>query len=99
MKKEMTLQAPATGFERASECVKPVSRLLLLPLAWLAAYYGAVLGRRVTLRQTLHLVHVQAALLFAVFPADCPLLLRGVCCAWLVSALLWCRRAMAGGAR
>ena len=80
MKKEMTLQAPATGFERASECVKPVSRLLLLPLA-------------------LHLVHVQTALLFAVFPADCPLLLRGVCCAWLVSALLWCRRAMAGGAR
>lgn len=99
MKKEMTLQAPMVGIVSASDCLKPVARLLAKPLVRLAAYYGAVLGERVTLRQTLHLLHVQVALLLAVFPVDCPLLLRGVCGVWLVSALLKCRRAMAGGTR
>lgn len=68
--------------------------LLRRPIGWLAAYYGDVLGRPVSLRQTLHLLHAQLAVAAAVVPTDGPLLLRAACMAWSLHALLACKRAL-----
>lgn len=64
------------------------------PLLWLTSYYTRVLERPVSLRQTLLLVNAQLAFLATVLPAECPLLLRLLSLAWLVSALLKCRECL-----
>lgn len=60
----------------------------------IAAYYSKVLEQPVSRRQTWLLLNAQAAFLLTVFPATCPLLLRTVFAAWLVDALLRCKREM-----
>lgn len=93
MKNEMTLSAKTirtrnTGISRIA-LVAVVARLL----APLAGYYSEVLGTKVTIRHTLQLLNAQVAFVLTVLPTDGPLLLRLVCLAWLVSALLKCRGA------
>jgi len=61
------------------------------PLQRLASYYGQVLERRLSIKQTLCLLNAQLAFVMTVFPVDCAVLLRLACGAWLVSALLKCR--------
>ena len=60
-------------------------------VAPLARYYSRVLDTEVSTRQTLLLVNAQAAFFMTVFPADCHLLLRLGCLAWLISAVMKCR--------
>lgn len=72
---------------------RPVT-LLRRPFEALADYYGDVLRRPVSLRQTLHLLHAQLATVAAVLPIDGPLVLRMACMAWAVHALLACKRAL-----
>ena len=60
------------------------------PLQLLANYYGRMLGRSVTMRQTLSLVNAQLAFVMTVFTVMSPLL-RCLCLMWLVGSLLKCR--------
>ena len=98
MKKEMTLQANerlnlSVNQLTAAVC-KPLVSAVRKPLLTLARYYSAVLERPVNVQQTLHLLNAQTAFFFTVFPADCALLLRGACAAWLIHALMQCKRAL-----
>lgn len=90
MKNEMTLSVKTieSGNSVCNNTVTPLSRRMVAPLT---RYYSRVLGTKVTPRQTLLLLNAQVAFLFAVLPADCPMLLRCVCGGWLVSALLKCK--------
>ncbi len=58
----------------------------------LTQFYSEILGEKVSMSQALSLLNAQAAFIFAIFPADMSLLMRGVGLAWLVSALLNCKK-------
>lgn len=86
MNNEMTVKATKSSLDE----------LLTIPqslLNQLSRYYGSVLERPVSNRQTLLLLNAQAAAFMAIFPTACPTLLRIGCIAWFVSALLKCRQA------
>lgn len=65
------------------------------PFNALRRYYGAVLGKEISARQTWLLLKVQAAFVLAGFPMESPVLLRLACVAWFVQTLLACRRSLA----
>ena len=88
MNNEMILNAREL---KTREVIASLAALLASPLKWLNAYYGHVLGRAISTRQTLSLLHVQVAFLFTVLPSDCHLMLRLACAAWLLLALRHCR--------
>ncbi len=52
------------------------------PLVRLARLYSELMGERISPRHTLHILHVQTALLAAVFPIDMPVVLRLAALAW-----------------
>ncbi len=58
----------------------------------LTQFYSEILGEKVSLSQALALLNAQAAFVFAIFPADMSFALRAVGLAWLVSALLNCKK-------
>lgn len=58
----------------------------------LTQFYSELLGEKVTFAQVLAILNAQAAFVFAIFPADISFVLRAVGLAWLVSALLNCKR-------
>lgn len=96
MKREMVITPvrPAVELKSVSE---RLAKAIRMPLQSLSRYYAAVLERPVSIRQTLSLLHVQIAFVFAVFPVGGPLLLRGLCAAWLWYALKQCRRELRAG--
>lgn len=93
MKEEMILATGASAQSKVQTAMEIVSKAVRRALAPIVRYYSRVLGNELTVRQTLLLINAQAAFFMAVFPTDCPLVMRGLCVAWLVSALLKCRRA------
>ena len=56
------------------------------------SYYNKVLERELDNRQTISLLNAQLAFIMTVFPVDGPIVLRLLCAAWLVKALLWCKK-------
>lgn len=68
------------------------AKAVRMPIEKLQKYYSNVLGEKLTLRQTLCLINAQAAFFMTVLPGECPLLLRSVFLAWLLNALLRCKR-------
>lgn len=85
-----TMNMAAETMNMSDGTAKAASTLRRM-VAPLAGYYSRVLGTEVSTRQTLLLVNVQAAFFMTAFPADCHLLLRLGCLAWLVSAVIKCR--------
>lgn len=73
---------------RLNSCMKEVYR----PIEWLCSYYSDVLDRKLTMRQTWLLVNAQLAFGAAFFPVEAPWGVRIGCLAWVVSALLKCKR-------
>ena len=71
-----------------NSCMKKVCR----PIEWLCSYYSDVLDRKLTMRQTWLLVNAQLAFGAAFFPVEAPWVVRIGCLAWVVSALLKCKR-------
>lgn len=63
------------------------------PLHRLSAYYGQILERPIGTRETLHLLNVQLAFVATVFVAS-PILFRLLCMAWLITALLKCKKVL-----
>lgn len=62
------------------------------PIEWLCSYYSNVLERKLTMRQTWLLINAQLAFGAAFFPVEAPWVVRIGCLAWVVSALLKCKR-------
>lgn len=62
------------------------------PIEWLCSYYSNVLERKLTMRQTWLLINAQLAFGTAFFPVEAPWVVRIGCLAWVVSALLKCKR-------
>lgn len=62
-------------------------------LTLLTRYYGDVLERQLSTRQTLHLLNAQLAFLMTVFPSM-SMVLRVLCLTWFVCAVLKCRLSM-----
>ena len=62
------------------------------PIEWLCSYYSDVLDRKLTMRQTWLLINAQLAFGAAFFPVEAPWIVRIGCLAWVVSALLKCKR-------
>lgn len=73
-----------------NSCMKKVCR----PIEWLCSYYSDVLDRKLTMRQTWLLVNAQLAFGAAFFPVEAPWGVRIGCLAWVVSALLKCKRGL-----
>lgn len=71
-----------------NSCMKEVC----LPIEWLCSYYSNVLERKLTMRQTWLLINAQLAFGAAFFPVEAPWVVRIGCLAWVVSALLKCKR-------
>ena len=71
-----------------NSCMKKVCR----PIEWLCSYYSNVLERKLTMRQTWLLINAQLAFGAAFFPVEAPWVVRIGCLAWVVSALLKCKR-------
>lgn len=64
------------------------------PIKWLCSYYSDVLDRKLTMRQTWLLINAQLAFGAAFFPVESPWVVRIGCLAWVVSALLKCKRGL-----
>ena len=62
------------------------------PIEWLCSYYSDVLERKLTMRQTWLLINAQLAFGAAFFPVEAPWVVRIGCLAWVISALLKCKR-------
>lgn len=62
------------------------------PIEWLCSYYSDVLERKLTMRQTWLLINAQLAFGAAFFPVESPWVVRIGCLAWVISALLKCKR-------
>ena len=73
-----------------NSCMKEVCR----PIEWLCSYYSNVLERKLTMRQTWLLINAQLAFGAAFFPVEAPWVVRIGCLAWVVSALLKCKRGL-----
>ena len=73
-----------------NSCMKEVCR----PIEWLCSYYSDVLERKLTMRQTWLLINAQLAFGAAFFPVEAPWVVRISCLAWVVSALLKCKRGL-----
>lgn len=68
-----------------------ILKLMRRLLGALRNHYALMLERELTLRQTVLLLNAQLSFVFAVFPMGGPLLLRALCGAWFVHALLKCK--------
>ena len=73
-----------------NSCMKEVGR----PIEWLCSYYSNVLDRKLTMHQTWLLINAQLAFGAAFFPVEAPWVVRIGCLAWVVSALLKCKRGL-----
>ncbi|WP_232369782.1 MULTISPECIES: hypothetical protein [Prevotella] len=85
-----------------NSCLQDIRRLLrqvvqvmCIPFTLLRRYYGTVLDKEISTRQTWQLLNVQAAFVLAGFPMESPVLIRLACIAWFVQALRVCRRSLA----
>ena len=87
--KEISLNSYAKKVSLNS-CMKEVCR----PIEWLCSHYSDVLERKLTMRQTWLLVNAQLAFGAAFFPVEAPWVVRIGCLAWVVSALLKCKRGL-----
>lgn len=73
-------------------CLNSGMKKVCRPIEWLCSYYSDVLDRKLTMRQTWLLINAQLAFGAAFFPVEAPWVVRIGCLAWVVSALLKCKR-------
>lgn len=88
MNNEMILNARE---EKMNVVMNQVAAAIRRPLGMLTDYYSGVLNKKLSTKQTLSLLNAQCAFIFTVF-SGCSLMLRALLLAWLVGALLKCKR-------
>ena len=90
MNKEMSINARE---ERMNLVMNAIAMAAARPLTALKDYYGSVLNKNMSTKQTLCLLNAQFAFIVNVF-AGCSLMMRAFLLAWLVGALLKCKDAL-----
>lgn len=88
MEKNITLQQTKSSW---TSIMASMVETIKMPFEWLRRYYSSVLEREVSYKQMWQLLNAQLAFVMAVFPADGPITVRLICCAWFVYALRACR--------
>lgn len=96
MKKEMTLTANANTKANRPSATDTIVTTVRKALLFVARYYSDVLGTDISIRQTLLLINAQTAFFLTVFTVECLFIVRLACLAWLITALVKCKR---GGIR
>ena len=92
MEKNISLSAET---QHSNFLWKNLARCILQPIEWLRRYYTQVMEREVSLKQTGLLLNAQLAFVMTAFPLNVPLIMRFVCCAWLLHAVLTCKQSFA----
>lgn|SRR5574344_559904 len=92
MEKEILFNGNVLVAKRDVHLFKGIVSLIKLPILKLMQYYSYILGKDITIKQTLLLLNVQFAFLFAVFPVNLSIVLRVVFAVWFITALLQCGR-------
>lgn len=96
MEKNISLPAASKPrFQDIRHLMGRIAQVINTPIALLQRYYSSVLDKEISTHQTWLLLKVQCAFVLAGFPMESPFLLRIVCVAWFVQALLTCRRSLA----
>ena len=86
MEKNIYLQCEKEHSEQTlQQRLNGVRALLSKPICLFASYYSAVLGRKISMHQTLLLLNAQLAFMFTG---------RAVCCVWFLRAVTACRKAL-----
>ncbi|MBQ9667928.1 MAG: ATP-binding protein [Prevotella sp.] len=78
---------------KSTGAIEVMKQMAERPVEALTRYYSEVLERRLSSRQTLHLLNAQLAFLMTVFPSM-SMVLRLMCLTWLVGAVLRCRESL-----
>lgn len=95
MEKNIYLQCEKEHSEQTlQQRLNGIRALLSKPICLFASYYSAVLGREISMRQTLLLLNAQLAFVFTVMPVDAHLIGRAVCCVWFLRAVTAYRKAL-----
>lgn len=87
MEKQITLSANTNIMKKATELTRRAIELAAMPQRMLRSYYSYVLEHEVSQRQASAITEAQIAFFAFIMPADYPLLLRAVTCAWFLFAL------------
>lgn len=98
--------ASLTGINTLSQRVTPnasgkaltesLRNMGTMALGAVANYYSSLIDKRLSLRQTAHILNAQTAFTMTIFPVDCPLAVRFACVGWLLLALRGCKRSGLG---
>jgi len=94
MEKQMTLMADATAPNKIAETMRRTVEWAATPLRLMRSYYSMVLEREVSQCQANAITEAQVAFFAFVLPADYPLLLRAVACAWFLTSVCKVKRMM-----
>lgn len=92
MEKELTIYRESNWTQVLKEEKRDWKKLLLKPIDLLRRYYASVLEREISLRQTAHLLHAQAAFLAVAFGEGVSLGVRTLFALWFLLAVLQCKK-------
>lgn len=92
MRKNMTMRVNVTEYTNTISFTKMTINMIISMIAIIRNYYSNVLGYRLNKKQTMLILNAQFAFLFTVFPIECPPILRIICMAWLITALMRCKQ-------
>lgn len=89
MERQITI---TTGNKNVCGITNKFMGMINLATEGIRKYYSQVLERDITTRQTVMLLKAQAAFFTTIMPADYPLMLRAVACAWFILTLRNCKK-------
>lgn len=97
MENNMTLQSKningaTTTLEQLPRILQSVKSKAVAPVEWLRQYYSLVLGKGVTMRQTLRYLHAQCAFVMAVVPAYDSLFVHVCMAIWFAISVARCKQ-------
>ena len=92
MKTELSLTTRTNTVKTATDSISRIVLLATTAIDKVARHYSHLLGTSINRRQTGLLLNAQAAFVFTVFPVECSIAVRLLGLAWLVCALLKCKR-------
>ena len=89
MERQITI---TTGSKNVCGIINKFMGMISLATEGIRKYYSQVLERDITTRQTIILLKTQIAFFTAIMPADYPLMLRAMACAWFLQTLRNCKK-------
>lgn len=87
----ITMQNSAISNINATTIMKKAITMFNKGVSHVSRYYSEVVGEKLNNKQTLLIMNAQTAFFLTVFPATCPMYMRIICLAWLITALIQCK--------